>query len=167
MDAFYEWKAGTPKQPYAFVRADREPVVFAQVRGAVARARRHRIAVGHHHHHRGRPGHAHARPTTGSCSIGPTGTCGSTPGITDRTLLEALLRPSGEARALIHYPVDRAVGNVRNDRPELVDEVALVTRASLTRTGTSPSGGEIGAGQSAPRNGAPKLKMPPSEATIQ
>jgi hypothetical protein len=25
----------------------------------------------------------------------------------------------------VHYPVDRAVGSVRNDRPELLDEVAV------------------------------------------
>ena len=32
VDAFYEWKAGTPKQPFAFKRADGQPVVFAGLR---------------------------------------------------------------------------------------------------------------------------------------
>jgi putative SOS response-associated peptidase YedK len=45
-------------------------------------------------------------------------------GVTDRLELEPLLRPTTEG-TLVHHAVDRAVGNVRNDRPELVEAVTL------------------------------------------
>ena len=129
VDAFYEWKAGTPKQPYAFVRADREPVVFAGLR----------------EWWRGPDGTELRSATIITTEAGPdmpmhdrqpvvldrnSWDLWLDPGVTDRPLLEALLRPS-EAGTLIHYPVDRAVGNVRNDRPELVDEVALAPTLPL------------------------------------
>jgi putative SOS response-associated peptidase YedK len=44
------------------------------------------------------------------------------PALHDPRALRPLLVPT-VAGTLVHYPVDRAVGNVRNDRPELLDEV--------------------------------------------
>lgn len=38
---------------------------------------------------------------------------------------EDLMRPYRGSRVLMHHPVSRAVGDVRNDRPELLDEVTL------------------------------------------
>jgi putative SOS response-associated peptidase YedK len=46
------------------------------------------------------------------------------PSVTDTQDLQPLLVPT-LAGTLVHYPVGRAVGNVRNDRPELLDEVAV------------------------------------------
>jgi putative SOS response-associated peptidase YedK len=41
------------------------------------------------------------------------------PSVDDRDHLESLLRPA-PAGTLVHHPVSRAVGNVRNDSPELL-----------------------------------------------
>jgi putative SOS response-associated peptidase YedK len=123
VDAFYEWKAGTPTQPYAFVRADRQPVVFAGLRAWW----------------QGVDGAELWSATIITTVAGPdmpihdrqpvvlerdTWERWLDPGVDDRGELESLLRPSREG-TLVHYPVDRAVGNVRNDRPDLLDEVAL------------------------------------------
>jgi len=123
VDAFYEWKAGTPKQPYAFVRADRQPVVFAGLR----------------EWWRGADGTELRSATIITTEAGPDMPIHDRqpvvlerdawerwldPALTGGPELASLLRPSREG-SLIHYPVDRAVGSVRNDRPELLDEVDL------------------------------------------
>ena len=46
------------------------------------------------------------------------------PKVSDPKMLRPLLVPT-VGGTLIHYPVDRAVGNVRNNSPRLLDEVAL------------------------------------------
>jgi putative SOS response-associated peptidase YedK len=123
VDAFYEWKAGPPKQPYAFVRADREPVVFAGLR----------------EWWRGADGTELRSATIITTEAGPDMPIHDRqpvvlerddwehwldPAVTGGPELESLLQPS-RAGSLVHYPVDRAVGSVRNDRPEVLDEVAL------------------------------------------
>jgi putative SOS response-associated peptidase YedK len=45
------------------------------------------------------------------------------PEVADREELEPLLKPNKEG-TLVHYPVTRDVGNIRNDGPELVQEIA-------------------------------------------
>ena len=123
VDAFYEWTAGVPKQPYAFVRADREPVVFAGLR----------------ERWRGADGTELRSATIITTEAGPDMPIHDRqpvvlersdwehwldPGVTDRNELEPLLRATRKG-VLVHYPVDRAVGNVRNDSPELVEQVSL------------------------------------------
>ncbi len=46
------------------------------------------------------------------------------PEVTDRHGLEPLLVPT-TAGTLVHYPVGRDVGNVRNDGPQLIEDIAL------------------------------------------
>lgn len=121
VDAFYEWKAGTPKQPFAFKRADGEPVVFAGLRELW----------------RGEDGTELRTATIITTEAGPDMPIHDRqpvildhdawehwldPDVTDRNELEPLLRPTA-AGTLVHYPVSRDVGNIRNDGPELVEEV--------------------------------------------
>jgi putative SOS response-associated peptidase YedK len=123
VDAFYEWKAGTPKQPFAFRRADGQPVVFAGLRD----------------YWRGPDGNELRSATVITTAAGPDmpihdrqpvvldpGTWEQwlDPESSDREQLESLLVPTA-AGTLVHYPVGREVGNVRNDRPELVEEIDL------------------------------------------
>ncbi len=123
VDAFYEWQAGSPKQPYAFFRADGQPAVFAGLR----------------EWWRGDDGTELHTATIITTEAGPDMPIHNRqpvvlepgawehwldPGITDPHELEPLLRPT-EKGTLVHHPVGRAVGNVRNDGPELVDEVTL------------------------------------------
>jgi len=122
-DAFYEWTAGTPKQPYVFIRANGEPVVFAGLR----------------ERWRGHDGTELDTATIITTEAGPDMPIHDRqpvvlerdewehwldPDVTDRRELDPLLRPSGRG-TLVHYPVGRAVGNVRNDGPELIDAVML------------------------------------------
>jgi len=123
VDAFYEWKAGSPKQPYAFTRADKEPVVFAGLR----------------EWWRGHDGTELRTATIITTQAGPDMPIHSRqpvvleeenwarwldPGATGGPELLGLLGPTREG-TLVHHPVDRAVGNVRNEGPELVEEVVL------------------------------------------
>jgi putative SOS response-associated peptidase YedK len=123
VDAFYEWKAGTPKQPYAFKRADGEPVVFAGLR----------------EYWKGEDGTELRTATIITTDAGPdmpihnrqpvvlerdTWEHWLDPEVTDREELEPLLKPTREG-TLTHYPVTRDVGNIRNDGPELVQEIAV------------------------------------------
>ncbi len=123
VDAFYEWKAGTPKQPFAFRRADGQPVVLAGLRD----------------YWRGPDGNELASATVITTAAGPDMPIHDRqpvvldPGAWDRWLdpessdregLESLLVPTA-AGTLVHYPVGREVGNVRNDRPELIEEIDL------------------------------------------
>jgi putative SOS response-associated peptidase YedK len=123
VDAFYEWKAGTPKQPYAFKRADGQPVVLAGLR----------------ERWKGDDGIELRSATIITTHAGPDMPIHDRqpvvldpehweewldPHQTDRIRLESLLVPSS-AGTLLHYPVGRDVGNVRNDRPDLLEEQAV------------------------------------------
>jgi putative SOS response-associated peptidase YedK len=124
VDAFYEWKRTDRfKQPYAFKRADGEPVVFAGLR----------------EWWKGEDGTELRTATIITAEAGPDMPIHDRepvvlerrnwdlwldPSVTDTQDLQPLLVPT-LAGTLVHYPVGRAVGNVRNDRPELLDEVAV------------------------------------------
>jgi putative SOS response-associated peptidase YedK len=118
VDAFYEWKAGTPKQPFAFKRADGQPVVFAGLRdrwkGDDGIELRSATIITTH---AGPDMPIHDRqpvvlePETWEQWLDPE--------VTDPSELEPLLVPNS-AGTLVHYAVGRAVGNVKNDRPELL-----------------------------------------------
>lgn len=120
VDAFYEWKAGTPKQPYAFTRADGSPIVFAGLREWW------RDAEGVELH-------------TATTMAGPDMPIHNRqpvvlerenweywldPEVTDPEKLQPLLRPTIQG-TLVHHPIGREVGNVRNDGPELLEAIAL------------------------------------------
>ncbi len=121
VNLFYEWKAGTPKQPYAFKRADGEPIVLAGLR----------------EYWKGADGTELRTATVITTGAGPDMPIHDRqpvvlerdawahwldPEVTDREELEPLLLPSVEG-TLVHYPVSREVGNVRNDRPDLIEPV--------------------------------------------
>ncbi len=123
VDAFFEWKAGTPKQPYAFTRADGQPLVLAGLREQWTG-----------------PDGVHLRTATViTTQAGPDMPIHDRqpvvleadawehwldPEVTNRDELESLLRPT-LAGTLVHYPVSRAVGNVRNDTHDLVERIVL------------------------------------------
>ena len=129
-DGFYEWRPGPgPKRPYYFTRADGRPLALA----------------GLWEPWWGGPDAGHAgdepRPALRTCTVITTG-AGPDMGdihhrmpvvLEDETLdewldpangdkpeLESLLVPSA-AGTLVHRPVGAAVGNVRNDGPELIE----------------------------------------------
>ena len=124
VDAFYEWKrTDTFKQPFAFKRADGEPIVFAGLR----------------EWWRGQDGTELRTATVITTVAGPDMPIHDRqpvvlerhhwdlwldPELSDPKMLEPLLVPT-VGGTLVHYPVDRAVGNVRNDRPQLLDQVAI------------------------------------------
>jgi putative SOS response-associated peptidase YedK len=123
VDAFYEWAAGTPKQPYAFMRADGEPTVFAGLR---------ETWTDHHHHQL----HSATIITIGAGPDMPIHHRQPVvldrgdwdrwldPEVTDRNELAPLLRPT-RAGTLVHHPIGREVGNVRNDGPGLLRTVTV------------------------------------------
>jgi putative SOS response-associated peptidase YedK len=111
-----------PEQPYAFKRADGEPVVFAGLR----------------EYWKGEDGTELRTATIITTDAGPdmpihnrqpvvlerdTWEHWLDPEVTDREELEPLLKPNKEG-TLVHYPVTRDVGYIRNDGPELVQEIA-------------------------------------------
>jgi putative SOS response-associated peptidase YedK len=121
VDAFYEWKAGTPKQPFVFKRSDGEPVVFAGLRQSWT----------------GHDGTELQTATIITTAAGPDmpihdrqpvvldrGAWGHwlDPEVTDPGELGPLLRPTPDG-TLTHYRVGREVGNVDNDGPELIREI--------------------------------------------
>lgn len=123
VDRFYEWTAHRPKQPYAFKRADGEPLVLAGLRS----------------YWKGPDGTELRSATIITTEAGPdmpihdrqpvvlereTWDHWLDRSVTDRDELEPLLHP-GPAGTLARYPVNPAVGNVRNDTPDLVDELVL------------------------------------------
>jgi len=123
-DAFYEWAPGPPKQPYAFRRADGEPVVFAGLR----------------EWWRGDDGTEIHSASVITTAAGPDMPIHNRqPVVLDRRSWEQWLDPTtkdterlerllvpGAAGTLVHYPVRREVGNVRNDRPDLIDDMTAV-----------------------------------------
>ena len=121
VDAFYEWKAGTPKQPYVFRRADGQPVVFAGLRA----------------YWRGEDGSELRTATIITTGAGPDMPIHDRqpvvldsdawdhwldPEVTDPNELEPLLKAT-VGGTLVHYPVGQGVGNVNNEGPTLIDEV--------------------------------------------
>ncbi len=120
VDAFYEWqKTGKARTPYLFRRADGEPMVFAglserwkQPDGSLmysatvvtTEAGRDMDAV-----HDRMP--VVLEPDTWEMWLEPEAD--------DRDELESLLRP-GPTGTLVHHEVGTAVGNVRNNGPELI-----------------------------------------------
>jgi putative SOS response-associated peptidase YedK len=125
VDAFYEWKTcgRKQKQPYAFRRADGEPIVFAGLR----------------EWWRGDDGTVLNTATIITTVAGPdmpihnrqpvvlertTWDHWLDPEVSDPEELEPLLVPTVEG-TLINHPVGKGVGNVRNDGPELMEAVAV------------------------------------------
>ncbi len=132
-DGFYEWKPGDgkTKQPYYFTRADGQPLALAglweQWWGGPAA-----------------DDGGEDRPVLRTCTVITTGAGPDMgdihhrmpvvlepdvleewldPSNRDKPELESLLAPS-PAGTLVHRPVGRAVGNVRNDGPELIEASA-------------------------------------------
>lgn len=124
VDAFYEWeRIGRTRMPYAFTRADGQPIVFAGLR----------------EWWRGKDGTELRTATIVTTEAGPDVPIHDRqpvvlerkdwdlwldPGVSDPRLLLPLLVPSVEG-TLIHYRVDRAVGDVRNDGPELLERATV------------------------------------------
>jgi putative SOS response-associated peptidase YedK len=128
VDGFFEWDhRDDTRTPHYFTRADATPIVFA---GLYERWR-----------DRSAPDDA---PWLKSCTILTTTPGADLDGIHDR--MPVVLEPGAfdlwltaadderdallglctpaPAGTLVHHPVDRAVGNVNNDYPELLDAVA-------------------------------------------
>jgi putative SOS response-associated peptidase YedK len=125
VDAFYEWQMLAPKvkQPYAFTRADGEPIVFAGLREWWRDAEGHELNTA----------------TIITTEAGPDMPIHNRqpvvlkraqwdmwldPKMTDVDKLQPLLVPTREG-TLVHHPVGKDVGNVRSDGPELMEAVAL------------------------------------------
>jgi putative SOS response-associated peptidase YedK len=123
VDAFYEWrKAGKTRIPHLFRRADGQPTVFA---GLSERWKQP-------------DGSMMYSATIITTEAGPdieeihnrmpvvlepdTWEVWLSPEAGDRDELESLLRP-GPAGTLVHHEVSQAVGNVRNNGPELIAAV--------------------------------------------
>ncbi len=127
-DGFYEWHTEHGRrQPYYFTRADGAPLAFA----------------GLWEEWHGPASDGTARPLR-TCTIITSAAGADMAGLhdrmpvvldpdaidvwseadgkADRELLESMLVP-GVPGTLVHHPVSAAVGNVRNDGPELIDPV--------------------------------------------
>ncbi len=124
VDAFYEWQGrGPTKQPYAFRRADGDPIVLA---GLAERWRKP-------------DGSLLRSATIITTRAGPDldGIHDRMPVVldprswdrwldrtlTDRDELDGMLEPAPEG-TLVRHAVGREVGNTRNDGPHLIDSVA-------------------------------------------
>jgi putative SOS response-associated peptidase YedK len=125
VDVFYEWETLAPKvtRPYAFSRADGAPVVMAGLR----------------EWHADVDGEEWRTAAVITTAAGPDMPIHDRqpvvleadawehwldPAVTEREELESLLVP-GAAGTLVRHPVGRAVGNVRNNGPGLLEAVAL------------------------------------------
>jgi putative SOS response-associated peptidase YedK len=119
-DAFYEWRTvGSAKTPNAFTRADGSPLVFA---GLAERWR----ALDDTLLHSATIITTHAGPDMDGVHdrmpviLEPDAWAHwLDPAVDDRDDLESLLRPA-PAGTLVHHRVGQAVGNVRNDSPDLL-----------------------------------------------
>jgi putative SOS response-associated peptidase YedK len=124
VDEFYEWETQSPKskQPYAFRRADGEPIVMAGLRAW----------------HPDVDGQQWRTATIVTTAAGPDMPIHNRqpvvlereawehwldPAVTHRDELESLLRPTS-AGTLVHHRVGKEVGNVNNDGPQLIEELA-------------------------------------------
>jgi len=131
VDAFYEWERMDPKrkQPYAFTRADGQPIVFAGLRAWWRDA----------------GGHDLNTATIITTEAGPDMPIHNRqpvvlepahwalwldPRLTDVGKLQPLLVPTVRG-TLVHHPVAKEVGNVRNDGPELLEAVTLEDEPGL------------------------------------
>jgi putative SOS response-associated peptidase YedK len=133
-DGFYEWKpgSGSTKRPYYFTRADGRPLALAGLWEQWWGGPEARGAAGSE------------SPALRTCTVITTGAGPDMedihhrmpvvleddtldewldPANRDKPELESLLVPS-PAGTLVHRPVATAVGNVRNDGPELIEDVA-------------------------------------------
>ncbi len=124
-DSFYEWETIGPKQkqPYAFKRADGEPVVFAGLREWWRDAEGHELRTA----------------TIITTEAGPDMPIHNRqPVVLDRENWDLWLDPKTKggpslqrllvptvAGTLVHHPVAKDVGSTRNDRPDLVEAIAL------------------------------------------
>lgn len=125
LDAFYEWERLDPKrkQPYAFTRADGDPIVFAGLREWWRDAEGHELNTA----------------TIITTEAGPDMPIHDRqpvvleranwdqwldPELTNVEELKPLLVPTLKG-TLIHHRVSRDVSNVRNDGPELIEEISL------------------------------------------
>jgi putative SOS response-associated peptidase YedK len=124
VDEFYEWETLGPKrkQPYAFRRSDGEPIVMAGLQewnpdldggGRTAAIITTEAGPDMPIHNR--------QPVVLERDVWDHWLDRD---VTDRDELESLLRATVRG-TLVHHPVGQEVGNVRNDRPELVEAVAL------------------------------------------
>ncbi len=122
-DGYYEWR-DADKQPFAVALGNRGPMTFAGLwdqwrapDGATLKSFAI-ITTG-----RQRTARAIARSHAGAHSTGPLG--GMVGRTTQRTgtELKAMLKPYPGA-AMTFWPVDRRVGNVRNDGPDLFAPLA-------------------------------------------
>ena len=131
VDAFYEWKTLAPKvkQPYAFTRADGEPVVFAGLREFWKDAEGHELRTA----------------TIITTEAGPDMPIHNRQPVVlepskweqwldraahDVEALQKLLVPT-KAGTLVHHPVSKDVGNVRNDTADLMEAIALEDHPEL------------------------------------
>ncbi len=125
VDVFYEWHRHSDKvrQPYAFRRADGEPIVIAGLR----------------EWHPDVDGEVWRAATIITTEAGPdmpihnrqpvvlerdTWEHWLDPAVTDREELESLLHPTAVG-TLVRRPVSKDVGNIRNNGPHLVEAVEL------------------------------------------
>jgi putative SOS response-associated peptidase YedK len=132
VDEFYEWETLSPKskQPYAFRRADGEPIVMAGLRAW------HPDVDGQHWR----------TATIVTTVAGPDMTIHNRqpvvlerdawehwldPAVIHRDELESLLRAT-HAGTLVHHRVGKEVGNVNNDGPQLIEELAPEEAAQST-----------------------------------
>jgi putative SOS response-associated peptidase YedK len=125
VDAFYKWERLDPKhkQPYAFRRADGDPVVFAGLREWWRDTQGHELNTATIITTEAGPDMPiHNRqpvvldPTNWDLWLDPK--------MTDVEKLQPLPVPTVKG-TLVHHPVSKNVGNVRNNRSELVEAIAL------------------------------------------
>ena len=135
---YYEWRAAD-KQPFAVALGNRGPMTFAGLwdlwRAPDGNALKSFAIITTA---RQRPARALARSHAGPARAGPLGPAGSARTAATDAELKAMLKPYPGA-AMAFWPVDRRVGNVRNDSPDLF--------APLAQAGSEPPPARIECGQ--------------------